>query len=302
MEELLYAEESYAIRGAVFEVYREMGSGFLEAWTAGQLRQLPQCEGRTKDSINLDCFRAFPSVPWLKNWFPMSSNHPGSTMLNGLVHEPVRVAGCRWIPKIVTTDLPTYTPHTEYSWACELIGDVPLLAAMVLEDRHGLYSVRGGRKSAATVLEVKLSFFPHNWKQSNDVTISLYLSALYESSGKQVTVHDAPLKQDPRGYVKLDLTDGMVVQTGTMISVGFVKWLNDVFAGIVVVAQTDTESCRCSRWRIKRRIAVDLPLALLFLKTGRRSVFSPREGKAGEQNPLWGPSVRSKGVAHVSGR
>jgi len=27
---LLYAEESYRIRGAVFEVYREMGAGFLE--------------------------------------------------------------------------------------------------------------------------------------------------------------------------------------------------------------------------------------------------------------------------------
>jgi GxxExxY protein len=31
VDELLYAEETYAIRGAVFEVYREMGSGFLES-------------------------------------------------------------------------------------------------------------------------------------------------------------------------------------------------------------------------------------------------------------------------------
>jgi len=28
---LLYRDESYAIRGAVYEVYREMGSGFLES-------------------------------------------------------------------------------------------------------------------------------------------------------------------------------------------------------------------------------------------------------------------------------
>ena len=28
---LVFEEESYAIRGAVFEVYKEMGSGFLEA-------------------------------------------------------------------------------------------------------------------------------------------------------------------------------------------------------------------------------------------------------------------------------
>jgi GxxExxY protein len=30
-EKILYKQECYAIQGAVFEVYREMGSGFLEA-------------------------------------------------------------------------------------------------------------------------------------------------------------------------------------------------------------------------------------------------------------------------------
>lgn len=30
MNQLLFEEETFAIRGAVFEVYREMGSGFLE--------------------------------------------------------------------------------------------------------------------------------------------------------------------------------------------------------------------------------------------------------------------------------
>ena len=31
MDEFLYKEESYAIRGACFEVYKEKGNGFLEA-------------------------------------------------------------------------------------------------------------------------------------------------------------------------------------------------------------------------------------------------------------------------------
>ena len=31
MGQLIYAEETYAIRGAVFDVYRGLGSGFLEA-------------------------------------------------------------------------------------------------------------------------------------------------------------------------------------------------------------------------------------------------------------------------------
>jgi len=30
MSQLLFEKETFAIRGAVFEVYREMGSGFLE--------------------------------------------------------------------------------------------------------------------------------------------------------------------------------------------------------------------------------------------------------------------------------
>ena len=30
MDQLLYETESYAIRGAIFEVYREMGNGFLK--------------------------------------------------------------------------------------------------------------------------------------------------------------------------------------------------------------------------------------------------------------------------------
>jgi len=75
MGELLHAEASYAIRGAVLEVDRELGSGFLEAVYQGCLenefnrRKLPNLP--PKDSINLDCVRAVPRAPWLKNWFPM---------------------------------------------------------------------------------------------------------------------------------------------------------------------------------------------------------------------------------------
>jgi GxxExxY protein len=46
MGQLLYAEETYAIRGAVFEVYREMGSGFLEA-------VYQECLGKEFDRRNI---------------------------------------------------------------------------------------------------------------------------------------------------------------------------------------------------------------------------------------------------------
>jgi len=43
-EKILYKQECYVIQGAVFEVYREMGCGFLEAVYQECLeRELKQC-------------------------------------------------------------------------------------------------------------------------------------------------------------------------------------------------------------------------------------------------------------------
>jgi len=202
-------------------------------------------------------------------------------MLNGMVHEPVRVIGCRWVPEVVTTDPPKYIPHTEYSWACQLVAEVPLLAALLLEDEDGLYWGRSGRSSAAAALEIGLSFLPTSWNTSDKVLISLSQRGLSSPSYVQVTVDDAPLKQDPRAFVKLDLSDGALIHTGTLISIGTVNSHNALSARLVVVAQTDTESCRCSRWRIKRRTPVSLPLSLSFLNTGRWAGFSPRHLEGG---------------------
>jgi GxxExxY protein len=45
MGELLFEEETYAIRGAVFEVYSEMGSGFLEP-VYQECLELERADGR----------------------------------------------------------------------------------------------------------------------------------------------------------------------------------------------------------------------------------------------------------------
>jgi hypothetical protein len=196
------------------------------------------------------------------------------TVLNGMVHEGVRVIGCRWIPKIVTTEPPKYIPHTEYSWACELVGEVPLLAALILVNENGLYWKKLGRNSAATTLRIGLSFLPHDWTNSNYVLVSLSQQGQSEPGYVQRSVNDASLKKDPRDFVKLELAVGSLVRTGTLFRLGAVNSLTPLSAGIVLVAQTDTESCRCSRWRIKRRIQVDLPAALSFLNNGRHAGFS----------------------------
>jgi hypothetical protein len=54
VRERLYAEASYAIRRAMVEVYREMGSGFLEA-------VIQEC-------LDLDCWSTPPATPkWRSN-------------------------------------------------------------------------------------------------------------------------------------------------------------------------------------------------------------------------------------------
>jgi hypothetical protein len=180
--------------------------------------------------------------------------------------------------KTFTTDPPRYISHTEYSWECELIGEVPILAALLLEDGSGLHWGRSGRKSAATALVIRLAFLPYGWKSSDELQINLSQRSCYESNSVRVAVHDASLKQNPSGLVKLDLTDGGVVETGSMIRAATIISQEFISAGLVVVAQSDTESCRGSRWRIRRRIPVETPFALSFLTTGRRSGFSPRDG------------------------
>jgi hypothetical protein len=208
----------------------------------------------------------------------MAVEHLHPTLLNGMVHEPVRVARCRWILKTVTTDPPRYIPHTEYSWECELIGEIPLLAALLLGDGSGLHWGRSGRKSAATVLVIRLAFLPYDWKSSDELQINLSQRSRYELNSVRVAVHDASLKQNPSELVKLDLTDGGVVETGSLIRLATITSHQFISAGLVVAAQSDTESCRCSRWRIRRRIPVEPPFALSFLTTERRSGFSPRYG------------------------
>jgi GxxExxY protein len=63
-ERILFKEESYAIQGAIFEVYREMGSGFLEAVYQECLEKEFQRRGipyRAKPELKL-CYKGEPLV------------------------------------------------------------------------------------------------------------------------------------------------------------------------------------------------------------------------------------------------
>lgn len=217
----------------------------------------------------------------------MAVEHLGSMLLNGMSHEAVRVVGCRWIRKTVTTDPPRYIPHTEYSWVCELVGEVPILAALILENGAGLRWARSGRRSGAPELVVSLSFQPYDWNASDKVGITLSQPRGDGLSCVQVAVHDDTLKRDPCRFARFDLSEGGVAETGSLIRMGTITTTSreSVTVGLVVVALTDTESCRCGRWRVRRRIPLAPPVALSFLGTGRRAGFSLRHGGIGGSVP-----------------
>ncbi len=199
-------------------------------------------------------------------------------VFDGLAHSPVRVFNCRWIPKIVTTDPPRYIPHTEYSWECRLVGDAPFLAALILDTKAGVYWSRLSRVSSSAELKLGLAFSPFDWNRSEDVSIHFSQDGHQEYGGVSFKVHDTALKKDPRDFVRFDLDDGNVLQTGTLVRTGTVSSHDSLTAQFVIVAQTDTESCRCSRWRLKRNIKVNPPATLMFLKSGRRA-GSPTSGR-----------------------
>jgi len=62
-EKILYKEECYAIQGAIFEVYKTMGCGFLEAvyqeCLTIEFRSLPQSHYRKGHPLNFRVFCIF---------------------------------------------------------------------------------------------------------------------------------------------------------------------------------------------------------------------------------------------------
>jgi hypothetical protein len=191
--------------------------------------------------------------------------------IDGLAHHPLRVTNCRWIPKVVTTDPPKYIPHAEFSCTCDLEADVPLLPALILEDGRSLSYARPGRRSLRQTLTISLTFQPFDWNTSDCVTISLSSMQSDEVCALALLACNPALKHDPRPYVTMRVEEGERISAGSSFCIATVNAGTTIAADLVAVAADDTESCRCGRWRIRKRLLVELPLTLSFLRTGRRA-------------------------------
>ena len=179
-------------------------------------------------------------------------------MANDLLSR-VRVAlTSTWVSKVVTTHAPRCVPHDEWALNLLLLCESPLRTVSVV--RHGARLSWGLDPGApATEQELAVKFRPHSWN-SDRMRISF---------GWQSTdVDDPKLKADPPTNVFVTLPPE--AETGRLIS-GCDVPAHDVSVLVFALAQSDTEVQRSQRWRVRPRLAHQLPPELDGLASGRQT-------------------------------
>lgn len=178
----------------------------------------------------------------------------------GLTPLPVQISG-RWEMKTVTTDPPQYIPHTEYSIVLDVeCSELFLPVAMLIDAGRGRFA-RPWRSKARTALQLRLVFFPCDWKHSDQVQINF--------EGVCAFVDSSTLKQDPRSLTETSLIgQGHEASTGRIITVAAMLPDKQVSAQLLLILKSDTEPQK-GRWALKSSAAANLPEPLRFLSTGQ---------------------------------
>lgn len=179
-------------------------------------------------------------------------------MNNRLTRIPLAVDS-EWISKIVTTDPPRYTPHTEWTLVIHVRADVPIRVVALLaqpdETAWGLQP--GGPKQE---LELRALFTPHDWASSDDVHINF--------GYQRLVVTDPAIKLNPRHAVTV--ASAPSAQTGTVTTVARLP-AHAISLAIFAVTLEDSEARRLHRWRVKPALAAQLPQQLVPLTSGHQS-------------------------------
>lgn len=176
----------------------------------------------------------------------------------GLNRIPITVDS-EWISKIVTTDPPRYTPHTEWTLVIRVHADVPIrVVALLAEPDETAWGLQPD--GPAQELELRALFTPHDWAKSDDVHISF--------GYQRLVVTDPAVKLDPRRVVKVE--SGSSAQTGRVTIVASVP-AHAISLAVFALTLEDTQARRLHRWRVKPALAAHLPEQLVPLTSGHQS-------------------------------
>jgi hypothetical protein len=181
---------------------------------------------------------------------------------SGLTEVPIH-ASAEWREKVVTTDPPRYVPHSEWSIDVGLAAAAPVRLAVVVQGPGFLrWGLRPEEPSSA--LNLRASFFPHDWSASDDVQINL--------SWQRVTVTDPDLKADPRPFVGVTLPSEAF--TGDLTPIAIVE-KHGLELSWIAFAEGDTERRRHDRWRVRPDLTAALPEPLRGLTSGHQTGAEP---------------------------
>ena len=182
-----------------------------------------------------------------------------SLVLDRLKHVPIRLAGS-WGEKIVTTDPPRYVPHSEYAFSFQVESDEAILLVIMLRDGGKGQFARAWRSAARCEWELRLSFFPMDWRRSDAIQVNF--------EGLTTTIEHADAKRDPRPLVTTPLLDGKhVITSGSILTLACIDAGRQIEGRVLAVAKADTDAKR-GRWALKPSLATNLPIELQFILSG----------------------------------
>lgn len=179
-------------------------------------------------------------------------------MAGRLARYPLEIS-TEWTSKTVTTDPPRLIPHEEWRLVLHLRSETPFRLVSLLRSARELdWGLRTA--SPTTAIDQLVHFFPYDWSKSDRVQVAF--------AGRRFSVSDEALKADPRSQV-LVVAPATAV-TGEVIPMCEVP-RHRVGVAALALAVEDTENRREHRWRVRPRLADELPDGLEQLASGHQT-------------------------------
>jgi len=180
----------------------------------------------------------------------------------------VNVKKPEWLGKTVTTNPPACIPHQEFSWRCELVSDENFYAVLLFCYDNIIEFQKLYAADASNNVIIELSFYPHNWNNSDLVQINLSQHANNTGGNRCRNVENGNLKNDPRKLVDVHVDNASLLPMGKLIDLAIVNHCFKLFMKVFLISQSDTEVVH-GRWRLKKDILASSGYDYVFLSTGK---------------------------------
>ena len=156
-----------------------------------------------------------------------------------------------WKTKIVTTNSPKLIPHSEYYWQAQL-DSIKEIYVVLLMNYKGITEYHKFEASlSSTKIRITISFFSHDYNNSNIVGISFYQSNNLSGSGLRINIDNEELKTNPKKLTEIIIKENEELFTGELINLASIKI--GIRLQLLIINKDDTEISH-GRWKIKKSL------------------------------------------------